>query len=162
MKHESPSSRKFDKVSLYCVHLDQCDPTKCTARTLERANLLQVVSPRNIPRHAILLDPFSDTTLSIGDGARALHWGLVVLDCSWKLVLTNDSRTTLPNPTRKLPPFIACNPVNYGKPGKLSSVEALATALLVLERDDQARAILSPFSWGKSFILINKEKIKKI
>ena len=58
---------------------------------------------------------------------------------------------------RKLPPLIAVNPVNYGKWEKLSSVEALAAALFILNYEDHAKLLLSKFTWGSEFFKINYE-----
>jgi len=57
---------------------------------------------------------------------------------------------------RKLPPLIAANPTNYGKWEKLSSAEALASALYITDFFDLANLILSKFSWGIKFKEINK------
>ncbi len=73
------------KVRLYCVHLNQCDPKKCTALKLHRLGLVTLVNRLDrCPRNAIILDPFSDQILSIADREPIEKFGLIVIDCSWK------------------------------------------------------------------------------
>src|SRR3989442_559705 len=61
--------------------------------------------------------------------------------------------------TRALLYLLAANPVNYGKPFVLSSVEALAAALVIFGRPEEARAILSKFTWGGQFLALNQEPL---
>jgi pre-rRNA-processing protein TSR3 len=56
--------------------------------------------------------------------------------------------------------LLAANPVNWGKPGKLTTVEALAAALYLMEHDRQATELLSKFRWGEQFINLNKEPLR--
>ena len=104
-------------------------------------------------RRSIVLNPLAKKEISLDDKNIILKYGLIVIDCSWKHFFTIKNLNM--EWSRKLPPFIAANPVNYGKWEKLSSAEALAAALYITEYFDLAKNILSKFSWGPEFFRIN-------
>jgi len=56
---------------------------------------------------------------------------------------------------RILPYLLAANTVNYGKPNKLNTVEAVAACLYIVGLIGDSRAILSSFSYGEEFIRLN-------
>ena len=62
---------------------------------------------------------------------------------------------------RRLPLLLAANPINYGKISKLSSAEALYSALFITDFISQASQILSIFKWGKSFISLNASPLEE-
>lgn len=62
---------------------------------------------------------------------------------------------------RLLPFLIATNPVNYGKPCKLSCAEALAAALCMCGMRDEALQVMSRFKWGHSFFSTNEELLER-
>ena len=151
-------SKNFPK--LYCLHYNECDPRKCTALKLKRLNLINIIpNIRGNLKNSIVLNPFAPDEINIKDKAIIEKFGLIVIDCSWKKIL--DSKDLYQTNSRRLPPLIAANPINYGKWEKLSSVEALAAALTITGYDNAAETILSKFSWGSEFQrLNNKKKIK--
>ena len=55
--------------------------------------------------------------------------------------------------------MIAANPVNFGKPCVLSSVEALAATLYIIGEKDRAAELLSKVSWGIRFLEVNREPL---
>ncbi len=55
-----------------------------------------------------------------------------------------------------VPYLVAANPVNYGKPFKLSCAEAIAAALYIAKKDNEADEVLSMFKWGSGFYPVNK------
>ncbi len=143
------------------MHSNQDDPKKCTAKKLQKFRLLEF-RPRlsAIPRSAIILDPTATRVLSKDDASQAQQSGLVVLDFSWE-----NLAKMLPRPMRNGrvlpsdPPLLAGNPINYAKAAKLSSVEALAAALIILGEITQAKEILSKFTWGHTFLELNYPEI---
>lgn len=148
------SSRPI-KVIVY--HAKQCDPKKCSSLKLKRHNLVQLIHrAQGLPRNALILDPFSQKAFSPEDRQILQSKGLTALDCSWvhaKQVFEMHLQLV----PRCLPYLVAANPVNYGKPTKLSTVEALAAALHIAGYCDQATQLLSKFKWGIQFINLNKE-----
>ena len=54
-----------------------------------------------------------------------------------------------------MPVLIAGNPTNFAKATKLSTAEALAGALYIAGFRDEARKLLSIFSWGHTFLDLN-------
>jgi pre-rRNA-processing protein TSR3 len=147
--------RRNIAISVY--HMKQCDPKKCTSLKLKRHNMVRVVHRiRGLPRGAVILNPFSDKAFSPNDQERIERKGLVAIDCSWvhadeilKLSVRGESRC--------LPYLIAANPVNYGIPTKLSTVEALASALYITGFPEKAEQLLGKFKWGPNFIVLNQE-----
>ncbi|UCD91623.1 MAG: DUF367 family protein [Methanobacteriota archaeon] len=144
-------------INLFAYDAKECDPKKCTSRKLARFRLIRLLhSTKTIPSGSILLTPEGEKALSLEDKSRAEKRGIVVLDLSWKAAVF----PRIPGiHERALPYLLAANPVNYGKPFKLSSVEALAAALHILGEAEQAETILSKFSWGEQFLKLNKEPL---
>ena len=112
-----------------------------------------------LPKRAVVLNPFSEVAFSPADRKRIEDFGLVGLDCSWEhaeKVLLKHVRGT----SRCLPILIAGNPVNFGKPTKLSTVEALAAALYIAGFKEEATQLLSIFKWGHTFLEINQARLE--
>jgi len=145
-------------IKLFAFDARECDPKKCTSRKLARFQLLRLLpTTRSIPPGSVLLTPESERALSPQDGPAAEKKGLVVLDVSWKAATFPRIPGTQ---ERALPFLVAANPVNYGHPFKLSSVEALAAALFILGEREQADLILSKFTWGEQFLKLNREPLE--
>lgn len=140
-------------IRLFALHLEACDPKKCTSKKLARFGMIATFAmAHQLPRRGVVLHPEAGVALSREDAAEAESGGLGVIDTSWK----RGPFPQLPNHRqRALPYLLAANPVNYGKPFVLSSVEALAAALVILGYDEQARTILGKFTWGEQFLTLN-------
>lgn len=143
-------------MQLLVYHANQCDPKKCSGKKLARFDLVRLTTHVNQLRPFLVLSPFSEKALSPEDrGAR----GLAALDCSWAHAEEVFERLSLNQ--RALPFLVAANPVNYGKPFKLSTVEALAAGLFILGQATQAELILSKFNWGHVFLELNREPLQE-
>ena len=149
----------------------QDDPRKCTAARLLRAGIARKI--RGVPRgrRAIILNPYSDTILMPSDGRTA---GAVVgVDCSWRLAggefgaprdagkerkrgIGGAARRYDAESSRRLPPLLAGNPVNYAKIGMLTTAEAIAASLFIMGYDDMAHNVLGRFRWGHTFYDLNR------
>lgn len=147
-------------IDIIVYHAGQCDPKKCTALKLDRHGLVRLVPKiKLLPNRAVVLNPLSKIAFSPADRQRIQKFGLSALDCSWKhakKVLSKHVRGT----SRCLPFLIAGNPVNFGKPTRLSTVEALAAALFIAGFKEQASQLLSIFKWGHTFTDLNREILK--
>lgn len=143
---------------LFVLDAHQCDPKKCTGQKLKRHGLVTAV--RRIPRGSVLLDPYAPVTLSRQDAAQAIARGITALDCSWKNAQAIFKRTFGRTVQRRIPWTVATNPVNYGKPYELSTVEALAAALYVLGFRQRSDELLNKFKWGPYFTVLNGELLE--
>ena len=142
-------------IPLVAYRDNTCDPRTCTVKKLEKAGMIRVVKKiRQIPRNTLLLDPTAEKALSPADRNAA---SITVLDCSWEVVITGAVNSW--RIRRALPFLAAANPVNFGKPCVLSSVEALAAALFILGEEQQSRDILAKVSWGIRFLEVNAEPL---
>lgn len=146
-------------LRLFVYHLGQDDPRKCTALKLGRFGLVRIIRRiRDIPLGSVVLDPFSEVAFSPLDRVRVVKRGLVAVDCSW-VKAEAVFRLRLRGVSRCLPFLVAGNPVNFGKPSKLSTVEALASALYIVGFREEAEVLLSKFKWGFSFLELNLARL---
>ena len=132
------------------------DPEKCSARKLARFDLAELHrSTRSTPA-GVVLNPFAERALSPAD---ADHDRLIALDCSWETA--QQEAFDLDGVHRALPFLVAANPVNYGTPFQLNTVEAFAGALSILDEHEHAERLLSKFSWGHTFLELNEEPLER-
>jgi pre-rRNA-processing protein TSR3 len=111
---------------------------------------------KQIPRRAVVLNPISEIAFSKADRDALLKSGLVALDCSWKQAESIFANSRL-GAQRALPYLLAANPINTYKPIKLSTAEAVASALYIAGFKEEAEDTMSVFKWGPSFITLNQE-----
>jgi len=148
-------------VKIYVIGYREDDPKKCTAEKMVRMGFAKRVS--RIPSGCIVLNPFADKVLLPKDRELVALKGVAVIDVSWKhgIDKLREKRFLRAVNARLLPLLIAANPINYGKPFKLSSVEAVAAALFITGFKDEALRILSAFKWGMQFFNLNKDLLER-
>ncbi|MFX0068635.1 MAG: DUF367 family protein [Promethearchaeota archaeon] len=155
-----PGSKKTDSANLYAYHTAECDPRKCTTLKLNRHKFVKVFRRlRDVPRGTVILNPFSEVAFSRQDKESCVEKGIVAIDCSWAKA-DEIQKMKLGGVNRCLPYLVAANPTNYGKPSKLSTVEALAASLFIIGFGKQAETVLSIFKWGANFLILNQELLK--
>jgi len=144
-------------IELRVLELGQDDPRKCTAKRLARMGLAYSYdSPTRLPPRGIVLDPFAERELTEADSELAQVGGIVGVDCSWNRATETFARLRLHGlEPRRLPPLVPVNPVNAGKPGKLTTAEALAGALTILGERAHAAQLMGAFKWGPAFMALN-------
>ena len=113
-----------------------------------------------VPRNAILLSPFSKKSLSAEDTIAVRRYGLVAVDCSWKTAESAFGVLEAKNPSRALPFLVAVNPVNYGKPFQLTTLEAFAAALYIIGNVEQAIELVQLYKWAPHFLVLNREPLE--
>jgi pre-rRNA-processing protein TSR3 len=143
-------------VNLHVRYEGNDDPDKCTARRLADFDLATLHrSPRGTPP-GLVLNPFADRALSPADAGVER---LIALDCSWRTA--EDEAFDLRGDHRSLPFLVAANPVNYGQPFRLTTIEALAGALVILGERDHAERLLKAVRWGETFLALNAEPFRR-
>lgn len=150
------------EIKLYVLRLKEDSPRASTALKLIKLGLAhKLYRPERISSKLIVLDPFAEETISKDDLGIGIK-GIVVVDRSWNRLLSSGGRLMRYSAKlrRRLPFFIAANPINYMQAQKLSSAEALAAAMIVLGCEDRAKDIMSKFKWGGSFFTINRQIIE--
>ena len=144
-------------MNLHVRYEGDDDPAKCTARKLARFDLAELHRSARATPYGVVLNPHAERALSPVD--RAESDTLVALDCSWETA--EEALFSMSGAHRALPFLVAANPVNFGKPFKLNTVEAFAAALAILGEREQAERILSKFRWGETFLELNAEPLER-
>ena len=148
-------------MKLIVYHADEDDPKKCSAKKLHKFGFVKLETKiRKTPKDAILLNPFAEKSFSKEDLKIAEKNGILAVDCSWKNAETSFDFLDKRCNSRALPFIVAANPVNYGKPFKLTTLEAFATAVYILGDIEKAEEMLNLYKWGPGFLTLNKEPLK--
>jgi len=150
-----------DKIHLFVYHANEDDPKKCSAKKLAKFGHVKIEENiRKTPHDAILLNPFAEKSLSKEDLKLARKNGLLAVDCSWKNAESSFDYLDKKNHSRALPFVVAANPVNYGKPFKLTTLEAFATSLYIFGDTKRSEKLLDLYKWGPHFLVLNKEPLE--
>ena len=151
-------------IRVHAIWLAQDDPKKNTAvLASKRGDIKLHKNMKNLPKKGIILEPLCGKVFGPEDHdlLTTRNGSLVGLDCSWAQI--ESSVDTVMKKTRLLPRMLplllAANPVNWGKPGKLTTAEAISAALYLIGRQEQAREVLGAFRWGERFFELNQQPL---
>lgn len=108
----------------------------------------------------VIVTPNGKSVVCPNDKEIVEQFGVAVVECSWARLEEVPFNKIGGKHERLLPYFVAANPVNYGRPMKLNCVEAVAACLAIVGHQDWAFELLQNFSWGPTFLEINKELLE--
>jgi len=129
----------------------QDDPKKCTAAKLIKFGLAKKITKSQ--SKTVLLHPYAEKTLF--NYEKSLFNSITGIDCSWALA-EKVFQNNFIGISRKLPPLLAGNPINYSKINKLTTVEAIAGASFILGDESLSYKLLEKFNWGHTFLELNE------
>lgn len=154
------SGSKSDKpFKLAMWDFDHCDPKRCSGKKLERLGLIKNLRIGQ-KFTGVVVSPSGKTVVCPDDKELVENYGAAVVECSWARLEEIPFNKIGGKHERLLPYLVAANPVNYGRPWRLNCVEALAACLAIVGHLDWAEDILSKFSWGLTFLDLNKELLE--
>lgn len=138
---------------------DHCDPKRCSGKKLERLGLIKSLRIGQ-KFQGVIVTPNGKGVVCPDDREIVEQFGVAVVECSWARLEEVPFGKIGGKYERLLPYFVAANPVNYGRPMKLNCVEAVAACLAIVGHQDWALELLDNFSWGPTFLEINKELLE--
>lgn len=143
-----------------CWDLGHCDPKRCSGKKLMKLGLMRELHMGQ--RHnGVIITPNGKHTVSPADRELMEQYGAAVVEASWARTSEIQWNKVGGKCERLLPYLVAANTVNYGKPWRLNCVEALAAAFFICGHEEWAEEVLAPFSYGESFLDINRSLLKK-
>lgn len=104
----------------------------------------------------IVLSSETSIIISRADTELIEKHGISGINCSWNRIEEIPfSKLGKSRNQRVLPYLYAANSVNYGRPFKLNTAEALAASLYICGFQEDAQQLLSSFSYGPEFFRLN-------
>jgi len=143
-------------IKLLMWDYEQCDAKRCTGRKLARLGYIKEMA-LGAPFQGLVLSPKGEKVVSREDLHIIETIGISVIDCSWARLEEIPFRQMRRGHHRLLPFLVAANAVNYGKPYKLTCVEAIGATLYIVGLKTEAHQLMSEFTWGMEFLKINQE-----
>lgn len=146
-------------VKLAMWDFDHCDPKRCSGKKLERLGYIKNLRVGQ-KFQGIVVSPNGTGVVCPNDREIVETMGAAVVECSWARLDEIPFNKIGGKNERLLPYLVAANTVNYGRPWKLNCVEALAACFAIVGHWEWAETLLENFSWGLTFLEINKELIE--
>ena len=89
------------------------------------------------------------------------RYGIAGINCSWNRLEEVNFRLMGKGPNQRLLPLLfAANSVNYGRPMKLNTAEAIAATLYITGCKEDAHSLLSSFGYGPEFFRLNYDALE--
>ena len=105
----------------------------------------------------IVLSSEAKTVISREDVEIVRAHGVGGVNCSWNQLDKVPSRKLGRQRLHRILPFmVAANPVNYGRPFKMNTAEAMAASLYIVGLQQDARDLMAQFSFGGEFLRLNR------
>ncbi|CAM9417313.1 unnamed protein product, partial [Ectocarpus fasciculatus] len=154
------SRRPPVRARLCMWEFGQNDPKRDSGSKLKRlgyASLLKI--GQSFP--GVVLSSEARTYLSPADKEIVEKHGIGGINCSWnRLDEIPFGKMGSGRTQRILPLLFAANTVNYGRPFKMNTAEAMAASLYIVGLKEDAVNMLYPFSYGQEFIRLNFEALE--
>ena len=151
---------KKNRIPLAMWEFGQNDPKRDSGSKMVRFGFARKLRiGQSFP--GIVLSSEATETLSPADAEIIEKYGIAGINCSWnRLTEIPFNMMGRSQNQRKLPLLVAANTVNYGKPFKMNTAEALAGSLYIAGFKEEAMVIMDPFSFGKEFLKLNHELLE--
>ncbi|KAL8926533.1 MAG: hypothetical protein Q9208_002860 [Pyrenodesmia sp. 3 TL-2023] len=154
-----PTSQK-PPFKAACWDLEHCDPKRCSGKRLMHFGMMRELSIGQ-KFSGVVISPNAKTLISPLDRPLLETHGAAVVECSWVRIAEVPWSKIGGKHERLLPYLVAANPTNYGRPWRLNCAEALAATFYILGHEDWAEDVLQHFSYGKPFLEINAQVLKR-
>ena len=143
-----------------CWDLEHCDPKRCSGKRLIHFGMMRGLTIGQ--KHpGLVISPNAKTLISPADLPLLETYGAAVVECSWARIGEVPWSKIGGKNERLLPYLVAANPTNYGRPWRLNCAEALAATFYILGKGDWAEHVLQHFSYGRPFLDINAQVLKR-
>ena len=152
-------SRNILEPVVLVIYYREDDPRKNTSVKMVKHGLARRIHPRPIYGKPIVLNPYSNEYLGPWCREYIRKHGVVVVDASWKKLDMRKFKG-IKGYHVKLPPLLPGNPINYGKPCILSSIEAVAATLYITGYREAYNKLLGLYKWMNTFHILNQELLE--